>query len=313
MQAPRRIIIAGGSGFIGQGLARFLAGRGDEVAILTRRPDPRAAGRQVRWDGRSPGDWAGCVDGADAVINLAGKNVNCRYTKKALHEIDQSRIDAVTVMAQAIGQAKRPPRVLIQSSTTAIYGHTFDRWCDESQPAGESTPGSAIPVKTATQWERAFETHPTPRTRRVLLRISFVLGRDGGALRTLTNLTRCFLGGRAGDGRQYISWIHMDDCCRVIQEAIDRDDMQGIYNVATPHPPTNADFMRELRRALHRPWAPPTPALLVKLGCFLIRTEPVLALTGRRVMPKRLLERGFSFNFPTLPQALDDIYARSGG
>lgn len=309
MPNPRQILIAGGSGFIGQGLAQRLAAGGDEVTILSRQSASNVRMKTIVWDGRTLGSWSKAVDGADVVINLTGKNVNCRYTRKALHEIDQSRVDAVTVMAQAINEAKRPPRLLIQASTTAIYGNTFDHWCDESQPPGHDTPMSAIPVHTAGQWEAAFAAHPTPATRRVLLRISFVLGKNGGALQTLTNLTRCFLGGTVGNGRQYISWIHMEDCCGVVEEAMAKEDMEGTYNLATPRPETNADFMRELRRALHRPWVPPTPALFVKLGCFLMRTEPVLALTGRRVMPKRLLERGFEFRFPSLPDALRAVYA----
>ncbi len=311
MRHPQRIVIAGGSGFIGRGIASRLVQRGDDVVILTRTPDPNAAApRQVYWDGRTLGDWARVVDGADAVINLAGKNVNCRYTRQALMEIDQSRVDAVSVMAQAINAAAKPPPVLIQASTTAIYGHTLDHWCDETQPPGHDTPGpgSAVAVHTATQWEDAFAAHPTPRTRRVLLRISFVLGRGGGALTTLATLTRWFLGGAAGIGRQYISWLHMDDLCRIVEDAIASPDMEGIYNVATPNPVTNAQFMRELRRALHRPWSPPVPAPLVKLGCFLMRTEPVLALTGRRVTPKRLIERGFKFMDEQLPFALRSIY-----
>lgn len=308
MPSSRRVLIAGGSGFIGQGLAIQLAARGDQVTLLTRHPTPNPIAKTLLWDGKTPGPWVSALNDTDVVIHLAGKNVNCRYTPRALHEIDQSRVDAVTVMAQAINQARRPPRLLIQASTTAIYGNTFDHWCDESQPPGHDTPMSAIPVHTAAQWEAAFEANPTPATRRVLLRISFVLGKDGGALKTLTNLTRCFLGGTVGSGRQYLSWIHMDDCCRIIEEAMAKDDMQGTYNVATPHPQTNADFMRHLRQSLRRPWAPPTPAMLVKLGCFLMRTEPVLALTGRRVMPKRLLDRGFEFRYPTLPEALRSIF-----
>ena len=308
MAEARRIVIAGGSGFIGRCLARWFAGRGDEVVILTRHPQQGDGPRQVHWDGRTLGDWAREIEGADTVINLAGKNVNCRYTRKALHEIDQSRVDAVTVMAEATNKAERRPRVLIQASTTAIYGHTADDWCDESQPPGHDTPGSAIPVRTASQWEDAFNAHPTPGVRRVLMRISFVLGKDGGALQTLARLTRCFLGGAAGNGKQYISWIHMEDCCRIVADAIDHDDMEGTYNLATPFPERNKDFMRELRRALHRPWSPPTPAIMVRLGCFLMRTEPVLALTGRRVTPKRLLERGFEFRYAKLPEALRAVY-----
>jgi uncharacterized protein (TIGR01777 family) len=299
----KRIIIAGGTGFIGRAIARELASSGADVVILTRTPDSATTvGRHVYWDGKTLGEWTREVDGADAVINLAGKNVNCRYTPKALAEVDESRVNAVAAMNTAIAQSQNPPRVLIQAATTAIYGDTGDRWLDETTP-----PGYGVPPLTALKWEHAFATHPTPQTRRVTLRISFVLGREGGALSMLSKLAKCFLGGAVGSGRQYISWIHIDDLVSLVVRAIEDDSLSGIYNVATPNPVTNAQFMRALRRAHRRPWSPPTPAPLVRLGCFVMRTEPVLALTGRRVLPKRLAEMGFAFRFPELTAAMDDI------
>ena len=304
----KRIIIAGGTGFIGRAIARDLASRGADVVILTRHPESSpVVGRHIAWDGQTLGDWTREVDGADAVINLAGKNVNCRYTPTALAEIDESRVNAVSVMNTAIAQAKHPPRVLIQAATTAIYGDTGDRWLDES-----TQPGYGVPPLSALKWEHAFAAHPTPNTRRVTLRISFVLGRDGGALSMLSKLTKCFLGGAVGSGRQYISWVHIDDLVRLVIRAIEDESMSGIYNVATPNPQTNADFMRSLRRAHGRPWCPPTPAPLVRLGCFILRTEPVLALTGRRVLPKRFMEMGFDFRFPNLSDALANIIGDAG-
>jgi uncharacterized protein (TIGR01777 family) len=314
----KRIVIAGGSGFIGRALAGELIALGYDVAILTRSPArgfaPPAAGafapsagagaeriREIHWDAKTLGAWVSEIDGARAVINLAGKNVNCRYTPAALREIDQSRVDAVTVMAEAINRCADPPAVLIQASTTAIYGDRADEWLHESSP-----PGAGIPVDTANQWEAAFNAHPTPRTRRVHLRISFVLGPGGGVLGTLSRLTRCFLGGAVGAGRQYISWIHARDLNRIVLRAIENESMQGLYNATGPNPATNAQFMRALRSAHHRPWSPPTPAWAVRLGCFFMRTEPVLALTGRRVRPKRLLDEGFDFLYPALPAALPD-------
>jgi len=300
----KRIIIAGGTGFIGRGIATELVRRGADVVILTRHPESSPAiGRHVRWDGKTLEDaWTREVDGADAVINLAGKNVNCRYTPTALAEVDESRVNAVVAMNTASARSKRPPRVLIQAATTAIYGDTGDRWLDESTP-----PGYGVPPLTALKWEHAFATHPTPATRRVTLRISFVLGRGGGALSILSMLTKCFLGGAVGSGRQYISWTHIDDLVALVVRAIEDETMSGIYNVATPNPVSNAQFMRALRRAHGRPWSPPTPAPLVRLGCFVMRTEPVLALTGRRVLPKRLAEMGFAFRYPELAGALEDI------
>jgi uncharacterized protein len=299
-----RIIIAGGSGFIGRAIARELGSRGDDVVILSR--SPREARRNIRyiaWDGRTIADsWLREIDAADAVINLAGKNVNCRYTRRALDEIDRSRENAVRAINDAINRCANPPRVLIQASTTAIYGDRGDEICDESSPLGEG-----IPVQTATKWERAFDSIPTPRTRRVILRMPFVLGRDGGVLKMLAGMSRCFLGGTVGDGRQFISWIHIDDLVRIVIRAIEDERMTGLYIAASPNAVTNAEFMRELRRAVHRPWSPPVPAVMVRLGCFILRTEPVLALTGRRAIPRRLTNEHFEFSYPSLPAALQSL------
>jgi uncharacterized protein (TIGR01777 family) len=297
----KRVVIAGGSGFIGRALAGALRDRGYDVVILTRSP---ARPGDIYWDGRTLGEWANHIDGARAVVNLAGKNVNCRYTRRNLAEIDQSRVNAVRAIGGAIARCDNPPKVLIQASTTAIYGDAGERWCDESTPIGRG-----VPVDTATQWEGAFRDRPTPRTRRVTLRMSFVLGRGGGVLGMLSMLTRCFLGGRVGGGRQYISWIHIDDLMRMFLHAIEDESLEGLFIASGPNPVTNADFMRSLRRAHHRPWSPPTPAWAVHVGSFFLRTEPVLALTGRRCVPRRFLDAGFQFQFPDLDAALADIIA----
>ncbi|HEX3357380.1 MAG TPA: TIGR01777 family oxidoreductase [Tepidisphaeraceae bacterium] len=295
-----RIILAGGSGFIGRAIAEVAVARGTEVVVLTRSPARwRGAGRAEEWDGRTVGEWAGLVDGAEAVVNLAGKNVNCRYTQKNLREIDESRVEAVRVMGEAVARAKVKPRVLIQASTTAIYGDRGDVWCDETTEAGEG-----IPPLTAMKWERAFEEAATPGTRRVLMRMGFVLGRGGGVLGMLSKMVRCFLGGAAGSGRQYISWIHIDDLVGIVMRAIEDEGMEGTYNIATPNPVTNAELMRELRRALRRPWSPAVPGWLVRVGCFVLRTEAVLALTGRRARVDRLVGTGFEFRYLELRSAL---------
>ena len=302
--SPRRIVLAGGSGFLGRALASRLAQRGDEVVVLTRRPDSsRKAYREIFWDGRTLGPWADEFEGAHAVVNFAGKNVNCRYTPEALAEINASRVDSVKVVAAAIRRCARPPQAWIQTGSMAIYGDAGDLPCGEDSP-----PGEGIPVETCLRWEQAFSENPTPGVRRVWLRISFVLGRSAGALRFLEVLTKCFLGGTVGSGRQFISWIHEEDMIRVFLRAIDDASAQGVYNVATPNAVPNATLMSELRRVLRRPWCPPTPAWMMPFGCWLFRTEPVLALTGRRGLPVRLEAEGFCFEHPELPGALDDLY-----
>jgi len=302
-----RVILAGGSGFIGQALSRHLIAIGYDVVVLTRsiskdKPEEDApAVRLVQWDGRTPGEWARLLDGARAVVNLAGKNVNCRYTKQNLEVIDRSRVDSVRAVGEAIAACRQPPEVLVQSGTLAIYGDTGDRWCDENTP-----PGEGIPPQTAVKWEAAFDATPTPKTRRVLLRISFVLG-HGGVLAVLARLARWFLGGAVGSGKQYISWIYIDDLCRLIAWAIERPDVAGVYNATSPNPVTNAQFMRELRRTVGRPWSPRTPAWMVRVGSFFMRTEPVLALTGRRGSPAKLITQGFECEHTDLGETLRNL------
>ncbi len=304
MTEPRRIVIAGGSGFIGRALTRAFADAGREVVVLTRDPSHCAGpARFVAWDGRTAGDWAKELDGAEAVINLTGKNVDCRYTRRALLEIDRSRVESVHAIAEAIERCECRPKTWVQASTTAIYGDRGEEWCDERSPIGDG-----VPTNTAAQWETAFHAVPIDGVRRVLLRISFALGRDGGALGKLAKLTRAYLGGTVGNGRQFISWIHIDDLVRLFVRAVDDATMQGQYIAATANPVTNADFMAALRRVLGRPWSPPTPAWAVRIGAFFLRTEPVLALTGRRCVPKRLQEAGFVFEFDELNDALLDVY-----
>lgn len=302
-----RIILAGGSGFLGRALSRHLLAKGYEVVVLTRRVEPgkpphRSGVTLVHWDGKTVGEWAQCLDGARAVVNFAGKNVDCRYTPENLREIDESRVDSVKAVGRAIAACEQPPGVLVQAATLAIYGDAGDRVCDENAPLGEG-----IPPTTAKKWEAAFDATPTPGTRRVLLRISFALDKNEGAMRRLCTVTRWFLGGPVGSGRQYISWIHVEDLCRLFVWAIENEHVQGLYNATATEPVTNAEFMRQLRRAMRRPWSPRTPTWLVRAGCVLLRTESVLALTGRRGVPARLLREGFEFQHPRLAEALSSL------
>jgi len=302
--SKKRVVLAGGSGFLGHAIVRPLLVKSYEVVVLTRSPRQRNDGvMEVAWNGRTLGDWVPYLDDAHAVVNLAGRSVNCRHTLENLREINESRINSVNAIAAAIHNVAHPPQVWVQAGSLAFYGDLDDRWCEEGVPSGQGEM-----AETCRLWETAFQVAPLPGTRRVLLRIGLVLARDGGALSVLGKLTKWFLGGAAGSGRQYVSWIHLADMSQMLMDSIERDDVLGVFNATSPNPVTNAEFMAELRRTLHRPWCPPAPDWAVRLGSWLMRTDPSLALTGRRCAPKRFLRGGFKFQFPELRAALRDIY-----
>jgi len=299
-----RIVLAGGSGFLGQKIARALAERGNEVVVLSRGASRDSGGiRQLHWDGVTLGDWANSIDGAKAIVNLTGRSVNCRHTPENRRQIIESRVNSVRVLGEAVAKCQQAPEVWVQASSLAIYGDPGDRWCNEDSPHAEG-----FSEEVCKRWEAAFENVQAPGMRKVVMRIGIVLDKDEGALPVLARLTRFFLGGRVGSGKQYVSWIHIADLIRMSLEAIERPEISGVFNLTGPNPVTNAEFMRELRRELHRPWSPPVPAWATHIGAFFMRTEPHLALTGRRCRPKRFLENGFHFEFPELRGALADLY-----
>jgi len=303
-ESSSRIVIAGGSGFIGSALAAHFTAQGNDVVVLTRTARAREDGvREVAWNGRSFGPWATELDGAAAVINLTGKNINCRHTDKNRREIIASRVVSVRAIADAIGASVTPVPVWVQASAVGIYGNAGDALCDESAPHGND-----FMADVCEQWEAAFRAALTPDTRRVVLRFGVVLGRDGGALPMLATLARWGLGGTVGSGRQYMSWIHRDDLVSIVQRAI-TTPMSGPYNAANHVPETNAAFMKRLRSAVHRPWSPPAPALAVKLGAYIIGTEPSIALDGQRCVPRRLDDEGFAFGHEDLSETLNGLLA----
>jgi uncharacterized protein (TIGR01777 family) len=299
-----RIILAGGSGFLGQSLAELLRWKNYEVVVLTRASSHEEGSiHHVRWNGCKIDKWAELVDGAKAVVNLAGKSVNCRYTPANRREIIDSRVESVRALGNAIKQCGQAPEAFVQASSLAIYGDAGDRWCDEDAPEGEGFGADVCRL-----WEETFAEIEAPGMRKSLLRIGFALGPNGGILDFLARLTRWFLGGYVGTGRQFVSWIHVADLNRMFLWAIERGDISGVFNATAPNPVTNAELMRELRRAVHRPWSPPVPALMSHLGAWILGTEAGLALAGRRCRPKRFLEKGFEFEFPDLRGALTDIF-----
>lgn len=297
------ILIAGGSGFIGTALAREFSARGHSVVVLSRSPRRRTDGvLEMEWDGASPGAWTAKIDGAHAVINLAGKGINCLHTPENLREIMASRVNSVNALAAAVARAQVPPSVWVQASAVGFYGDTGDTARVEGDGAG----ADAL-AKVCEQWEGAFASAKVPGTRKVTLRIGFVLGREGGALPILSRLTRWFLGGAAGSGRQYLSWIHLADLAAIFNVAVEQEKFSGVFNAVAPNAVTNAQFMRELRRSLRRPWSPPVPALAVKIGARLMGSEGALALMSQRCVPQRFEEAGFQFQFGGLSEALDDL------
>jgi uncharacterized protein (TIGR01777 family) len=298
----KRIVLAGGSGFIGRALARALLVRGYEVVVLTRSPQKRTGFREVEWDGAHVGEWIQHLNGAEAIVNLTGKNINCPHTPDNIDEILASRASSVRAIAQALGHVKNPPRVWAQAGAVGFYGDTKDRLCDESSPAGHDALAGVCKI-----WEDAFNSAETPKTRKVLLRIGFVLGRDGGALPVLAKLTKWFLGGTVGNGKQFISWIHLADLMRMFVESIERENLSGTFNAVGLNPEMNRFFMRELRRALRRPWSPPAPEFAVRLGARWLDSEPSLALSSQCCAPIKFLEAGFEYQFPKLRAALENL------
>jgi uncharacterized protein (TIGR01777 family) len=300
----KKVVLAGGSGFIGRILARELLQQGWEVVVLTRNlydRDDRI--QEIEWDGEHVGEWIHSLEGAEAVINLSGRNINCRHTPENLREILESRVNSVRAIAGGLAHVKRPPRLWLQASAIGFYGNRHEEWCNERTSCG---PGRLAEV--CRRWEETFFSANAPKTRRILFRLGIVLGSDGGALPLLANYTRWFLGGAAGSGRQYISWIHHEDLTRMFLRALMFDNyLAGTYNAVAPQPETNAEFMRTLRRTLYRPWSPPVPAWLVRLSCNITGSEASLALEGCRCAPKRFLESGFEFKFPDLRDALKDV------
>ncbi len=310
-----KIVIAGGSGQIGNSLAREFTQRGDQVVILSRSTN-NANYLTVAWDARKLGPWTREIDGADVVINLAGKTVNCRYTAANRREIIDSRVESTRVIGQAIAAAANPPRVWLQASTATIYAHRYDAPNDEftgilggDEPNAPDTWRFSIEVAKA--WEAALAEIPTPRTRKVAMRAAMTMTPDrGGIYDTLRMLCRRGLGGTAGDGKQYVSWIHERDFLNAVHFLIEREDLDGAVNLAAPNPLTNRDFMRQLREALGVKIGLPATRWMLELGAFFMRTETELILKSRRVVPGRLLQAGFEFQFPEWRAAVADL-ARS--
>lgn len=310
-----RVVIPGGSGQVGRILARHFQTNGHEVVVLSRKP-AREPWRTVVWDAKTVGNWTEEINGADTVINLTGRSVNCRYNDDNRREIKQSRIKSTQLLGQVIDSVSNPPRVWMNASTATIYRHALDRPMDEAtgeiggdEPNAPSTWKFSIDV--ATSWEEAFFATQTPRTRKIALRSAMTMSPDrGGIFDTLLGLVRRGLGGTCGSGRQYVSWIHEADFVRAIEFLVEHEEMDGVVNLSSPNPLPNREFMRELRRAWGTPIGLPATEWMLELGAVFLRTETELILKSRRVVPRRLLDAGFQFQFERWPDAAQDLVQR---
>jgi uncharacterized protein (TIGR01777 family) len=309
-----KIVIPGGSGQVGTVLARAFTHDGHDVVVLSRRPDARAW-RTTAWDGDTLGRWAQELEGADAVINLAGRSVNCRYGAANRRDILESRVRSTRVVGEAIARCARPPRVWLQASTATVYAHRYDAANDErtgriggSECDAPDTWRFSIDVARA--WEDALHEARATGTRKVVMRSAIMMSPDGGgAFDMLLGLVRCGLGGAAGDGRQFVSWVHHEDFTRAVRWLIDRDDLDGAVNIAAPEALPNAEFMRVLRAAWGAPLGLPARGWILELGAAVMRTETELILKSRRVVPARLLESGFAFHYPRWSDAARNLVA----
>lgn len=309
-----KIILAGGSGFLGSALADYFDAKDSEVVILTRSPGSRAGMvREVFWDGVALGDWVAELEGARALVNLAGLSVNCRYNAQNRKRMLDSRLNSTRVLGEAIARCANPPPVWVNSSTATIYRHTFGPAWDEAGEIGGCTEANDIfSVQIATEWERVFNEASTPRTRKVVLRSAMALGRArNSVLPNLLRLGRLGLGGNLAGGRQFVSWIHEWDFCRAVEWIIDHKDLIGPVNLAAPNPVTNAEFMGVIRKVSRVPFGLPAPRWLLEIGAFLMRTETELVIKSRRVAPGKLLASGFSFRHPHLLPAVEELVAQS--
>lgn len=299
-----KIVIAGGAGALGQRIAADLTQRQHEIAVLTRSPRNNFPFRQVAWDGKTVGPWAQELEGA-VVVNLAGELVDRRPTDANIEVLRTSRVEPTRALVDASQECSDPPPIWIQGSTTAIYGDAGDVEMSEDSPIPSGPPqmpGIAVP------WEEA--ARDANADRQVFFRMSLVFGKDMPVLDRLTKIVKLGLGGRISTGRQWVSWIHLRDMLSALRFVLE-NEIDGVLNVTSPNPVQNETLMAELRRHLHRPWSPPAPAPLVRIGAWLMATDPALALTGRRAIPARLLEAGFTYELPDMPTALDDLFPSS--
>ncbi|HMJ46671.1 MAG TPA: TIGR01777 family oxidoreductase [Ferruginibacter sp.] len=294
----KKIVIAGGTGFIGSYLQKRFREEGFEVLIISR------GNEYINWDDEQA--LLRALEGTEALINLAGKSVDCRYNEKNKALILNSRVDTTRKLQSIIEKCITPPKTWINAGTATIYRHAEDRPMDEY--TGEI--GSGFSVDVAKAWEKAFFEKKGANTRKVALRIAITIGKGGGVISPFINLVKYGLGGRQGNGLQMFSWVHIEDLYRVIRYLMANENMNGVYNCSAPHPVTNSAFMKEMRSILKPLFHLPSPKFLLQLGAYVINTETELILKSRWVIPKKLEDAGFLFLYPTVNKALRSILVK---
>ncbi len=295
---PKKIVIAGGTGFTGKYFTRKFKDAGYQVVIISRQR------HHINWH-----DTRGVIDAlenAAMLINLAGRSVDCRYNKKNKQEIYDSRVNTTKALGEAVLLCEIPPKLWINSSTATIYRHAEDRPMTES--TGEI--GTGFSVDVATNWEKAFFDFKLPATRQTALRMAIVLGKDGGVVKPLKNLVQFGLGGKQGSGNQMFSWIHIEDLYNIIIYLQQHEELSGVFNTSSPNPVTNKILMQLFRKKMNVPIGLPAPGWLLKIGAVIISTEPELILKSRWVLPERLLLAGFDFKYAELENALNEIMGK---
>ncbi len=300
----RKIVLAGGNGYLGRVLTEYYRGITEEIVILSRKPMPVRGNVTVSiWDGSREGDWIQALENADLLVNLCGRNVNCRYTKTNREEIIHSRVTPTRLLGEAIQKLKSPPKLWINITSATIYRHAEDKAQDEQN--GDI--GYGFSIEVCKLWEKSFFESTTPFTRKIALRMGIVLGRSDGAFPRLLNLVRCGLGGQQGNGEQYVSWIHEQDAAKCTEWLLTHEDVEGVVNCTSPHPLKNKELMKSLRMAYGVPFGLPSPTWLLEMGAAVIGTETELILKSRWVVPSRLAESGYNFLFPKAEHAIADI------
>lgn len=301
------LVIPGGSGFLGLQLARHFQTIEWRVSILSRREQATKDGVEfIYWDGKTFGDWCAVLERADAVVNMAGRTVNCRYTDANKRQIYDSRMDSTRILGEAIAKANNPPKVWINSSSATIYEDTRG-----NLPANDEYSkriGNDFSMNICKAWEKEFNQFSIDGVRQIALRTAIVIGKEaGGAMEPLLRLVKFWLGGKQGSGQQFISWVHLYDFSRVVEFLIEKEHIAGVVNCAAPNPVTNQEFMSKLRQAAGRSWGLPMPKPLLEFGAVLIQTQTELILKSRKVVSKRLEEEGFSFQYKTIEDAFAEI------